>query len=408
MCAFWARGFCLRKFTLVLWLGLNTYPSEPPDASLRTLLRYSLPQGSHVDSIEQWVDRRKAEDVLVVIDGVENQAKSFMSYVVLEKSLKKATVILAASNNPMYLTLYRYLNQYDMIGLSEEQILKQVIQHYHRNTSRAEEFLMYISETRNIRALCYSPPYLATVLFVFDSMDDSDPHPCTLTQLFTRLLKLLGLPSHFPRTRTQIFTRLFRRSGLPDDDTLAILTSKAYEVTIITDSSFDWHDQFTNFCSRISPPYRTVVAPADHCCFTLELLQHYLCARHIHSLPRDQQVAKLNQTTVPLNVRQLYVGLCSSFKVAKMVLKYPDLLLYAACISEIPIVGLRDLMSSLLSFKHQWLTTLNIHYILQAVYYSGLPCKLQFHSCYFGSQAALEAMVRGLPIPTGGTVQELW
>ena len=170
----------------MLWLSLNTYPSEPLITSLKSLLNYCLPQGSPVDSIEQWVCRREGEGVLVVIDGIDGQQLHFVD--VLTEKLKKATVILAVSCTLNYPSsqqyMYMYQTQYHLLGLSQEQILKQVIQHYHHNTSRAEEFLMYISETHAIRSLCSSPPYLATVLFVFDNVNTSDL-PNTWTQLFT-------------------------------------------------------------------------------------------------------------------------------------------------------------------------------------------------------------------------------
>jgi len=405
VCAFWAQGFCLRKFNLVLWLSLNTYPSEPLITSLKSLLNYCLPQGSPVDSIEQWVCRREGEGVLVVIDGIDNQQLHFVD--VLTEKLKKATVILAVSCTLNYPSsqqyMYMYQTQYHLLGLSQEQILKQVIQHYHHNTSRAEEFLMYISETHAIRSLCSSPPYLATVLFVFDNVNTSDL-PNTWTPLFTRLLKLLGLSSDTSNTQSRLITRLLRQSTVSDHDTLAILTSKAYTVTS-SNSSFNWQDCFTNFCNRITSPYRTMVAPADHCCFTLTLLQHYLCARHIHTLPHKQHMVALSE--VPLHVKRFYVGLCSSFNRVKLVLKYPNILISAASISEIPLEGLQYLMSSQQTFNCRWLTTIDFQSILQAVYYSGLPCNLQFHSCCFGVQA-VKTILKGLPIlHSGGTVQKL-
>jgi len=391
----------------VLWLSLNTYPSEPIITSLKSLLNYCLPQGSHMDSIEQWVCRHEGEGVLVVIDGIDNQQFHFVDNVLTEKRLKKATIVLAASCTLGYLSseryAYMYQTQYHLLGLSQEQILKQVIQHYNHNTSKAEKFLMYISETHTIRSLCSSPPYLASVLFVFDSVNTSDL-PNTWTQLFTRLLKLLGLSSDTPNTQSRLLTQLLRRSTVSDHDILAILTSKAYAVTS-NNSSFNWHDCFTNFCKRITSPYCTMVAPADHCCFTLLLLQHYLCAQHIHTLPHKQHMVTLSE--VPLHVRRFYVGLCSSFERVKLVLKYPNILISAASISEIPLEGLQYLMSSQLTFNCRWLTSIDIQSILQAVYHSGLPCNLQFHSCCFGVQA-IKTILKGLPIlPSGGMVQKL-
>jgi len=150
-----------------------------------------------------------------------------------------------------------------------------------------------------------------------------------------------------------------------------------------------------------------MVGTADYCCFTLALLQHYLCARHILTLPHSQRVAKLNQKTIPLHVWQFYIGLCSSFRRVKLVLKYQDTLMSAACISEIPVKELQDLMSSQLTFRNQWLTTINVQSIFQTVYHSGLPCKLHLQGCSFGP-LAFGMIIKGLPIvPNGGTIQEL-
>ena len=285
VCAFWARGFCLRKFTLVLWLDLKAHPSAPSDVSLRTLLRYSLPQGSHLFSIQQWLERHGAQDILIVIDGVEGQAynkwKPFLDLL----AGTKASVILTATSpvqikdptrSTWYFAQYMNLCQYDLLDLSQDQTSKQVIHHYRHDLSRAEGFLVYISEAHEIRTLCSSPPYLAAVLFVFDNVSTTDL-PNTWTQLFTSLkCSLLAL------------------SSMSDCDTLTILASKAYAVSY-TNSTLEWHHDYTNFCSPVSPPYHSIVTPAECCCFTLPLLQQYLCAQHIHSFPYDQQVAALEQ-----------------------------------------------------------------------------------------------------------------
>ena len=96
----------------------------------------------------------------------------------------------------------------------------------------------------------------------------------------------------------------------------------------------------------------------------------------------------------------------SVFKLSTL-LKYPNILISAASISEIPLEGLQYLMSSQQTFNCRWLTTIDFQSILQAVYYSGLPCNLQFHSCCFGVQA-VKTILKGLPIlHSGGTVQKL-
>ena len=221
VCAFWARGFCLRKFTLVLWLDQKSHPSAPSDFShralLRTLLCYSLPLGSHLDNIQQWLKRCGTQDVLIVVDGAEGHACNKWKPFLQCLADTKVSVILTATSPikirepSWYCALYLNLCQYDLFGLSEEQIIKQVIHHYHHDPFRAEEFLMYISEAHDIRALCSSPPYLAAVLFVFDNVSTTDL-PNTWTQLFTSLkhsLFRLSSVSDSVDTNQRTWTKLF-------------------------------------------------------------------------------------------------------------------------------------------------------------------------------------------------------
>ena len=428
VCASWARGFCLRKFTLVLWLDVKAHPSAPSHVSLRTLLCYSLPQGSHLDSIQQWLERHGTQDILIVVDGVEGQAYNERKPFLELLARIKASVILTATSpvqikDPTWATWYvvRYMNlcQYDMLGVSQDQISRQVINHYCHDPSRAEGFLMYISEAHDIRALCSSPPYLAAVLFVFDSMSTTDL-PNTWTQLFSSLKNSLFRLSSVsesvdtnPRKLTKLFFSLkhslFRQSSVPDHGTLTILASKAYMMTI-TNSTYDFDNDYTNFCSRVIPPYHTMMSTTEHCYFTLSLLQHYLCAQHIHSLPHRQHVSALNEKTVPLHVKRFYVGLCSSSKRAKVILGQKDTFMCAACESEVVINSLQKIMTSELTFKNQLLTSLDIHHIFQAVHYSGLMCKLEFRQCLFGS-LTFEMMGKWLRaysiLLNGGVIQKL-
>ena len=424
VCASWARGFCLRKFTLVLWLELKAHPIAPFDVSVWTLLSYSLPQGSHLDSIQQWLERHGTQDILIVVDDVEGQAynewKPFLDLL----AGTRASVILTATSlihikdsSTRYRTQNINLCQYDLLGLSQDQISKQVIHHYGHDPSRAEEFLMYISEAHDIRALCSSPPYLAVVLFVFDSVSSANL-PNTWTQLFTSLKNsLFRLSSVCESVNTNPYKwtkllfslkhSLFRQSSVPDHGTLTILASKAYTMTI-TNSTFDLDDDYTNFCSRVIPLYHTMVSTAEHCYFTLPLLQHYLCAQHIHSLPHHQHVSALNEKTIP-HVRRFYVGLCTSSERAKVILTHKDTFMYAACESEVAINNLRKKMRSSLAFKNLLLTSFDVHRIFQAVHYSGLMCKLEFHQCCFGSMTfeTMAKWLRAYSILHGGVIQKL-
>ena len=397
VCAFWAQGFCLRKFILVLWLDLKAHSSAPSDVSLSTLLSYTLPYGSHLSSIQQWLERHGMQDILIMIDGVEgyihNEWQPFLQFLA---GTKASVVLTATLSTPIWYqaqchSQYMYMNlcEYNLFGLSQDQILKQVIHHYWHD-SRAEEFLMYISEAHDIRALCSSPPHLAAVLFVFDTMGTRDL-PNTWTQLFTILTHCLSM-----------------LSSLSDNDSHVSLASKAYTVTF-TNSTLQWHPGYANFFTRVTPPYQTLVNTHENCYFTLPLLQHYLCAKYIHSLPLDQHGPALNEETIPLHVRRFYVGLCSSPERVETVLT-SNTLLNAACISEVAVTRVQNLITSTLTFENQWLTSFDIHRIFQAVHNSQLLCKLEFSNCAFGP-LTFEMMEKWLRsyfiLPSGGAVQEL-
>ena len=386
LCAFWAQGFCLRRYTLVLWLDLKAHPTAPSNVSTRTLLSYCLPQGSDLDGIQKRLDRCGADDVLLMIDGVEGQAYDQwkLDQVLASSCLTTAPVILTVSSRQ---TLKLSYSQFDLLGLSEDQVLKQVIHHYH-DASKAEEFLIYIYETPKIKALCSSPPYLAAVLFMFDKRNTNDP-PNSWTQLFTGFaLSLLEL------------------SGVADHSSLALLRSEAFAVTS-TGSSLDWHPRNANFCSKVTPPYFAIVAQADSACFSLPLLHHYLSALHIETTLQMTQhmVANLyNETVVSIHMKQFYIGLCTS---AEMVLNPKDMLSSAACIAEIPVERLQYLMSPQITITDQLLSAFDMDCIFHAVYHSGLTCCLRFGGGCFRPQMMMKWLRLNPVLSSGGTVQEL-
>ena len=171
VCAFWARGFCLKKFTLVLLLDLKAHPSAPSDASLRTLLCYSLPRAGHLNSIQQWLERHGTQDILIVVDGVEGQAYNAWEPFLEWLAGTKASVILTATSpvkskyptRSTWSAQYVNLCQYEMLGLSQDQISKQVIHHYAHDPSRAEEFLMYIFQ-KPMTSEHFAPVHLTLLL----------------------------------------------------------------------------------------------------------------------------------------------------------------------------------------------------------------------------------------------------
>ena len=118
VCTFWAQGFCLRKYILVLWLDLKVHPSVPSNISLRTFLSYSLPQGSHLDSIQQWLERHGTQDMLIVVDSMEGQAYNKWEPFLEWLAYNKIVVLIASTSKiPISYPVYNPLNMMCLVYL---------------------------------------------------------------------------------------------------------------------------------------------------------------------------------------------------------------------------------------------------------------------------------------------------
>ena len=180
MCHCWATGYKLQKFKSLLWIDLSTAPSKPYNnytevlsASLDSLgLSQSVPT-LHFDVL-----------TLVVLDHYSNIWEN-----ILDEMTKKKITVVVISLQPI--RFYRNRMIYiHLLGLTDEQISRQVLHYYQNSHSRAENFLQYLSSEPNFSYLKRVPVYLFGLLAVFDHTSTGHP-PHTLTSLLSCLALMM-------------------------------------------------------------------------------------------------------------------------------------------------------------------------------------------------------------------------
>ena len=279
-CSLWARGLCWRKFTLVFWVDMKALAialAPNPQYSFKKFMQYVVPEGVDLTDICDWVHVHDGQDILLVLDGIDSFTNNtFLNAVVSEQSLRKGSVIITSSS-PNHLFSMN-CSQYYLLGLSEDQITKQVISYYSNSPQKAEDFFTFISTAPAIKVLCSNLPCLAAVLSVFDS----------------------GYPGKLPATWTQLFNQLvllFIRQ-CPTLDQPALDQPILQQLAQLTfhgnlDHGGVLPEPLRPFFHTVTPLYTISVKPCIiYNTFSLPwLTSNYLTAIHIHTLPLEEQVA---------------------------------------------------------------------------------------------------------------------
>ena len=175
ICYCWATGYKLRKHTLLLWIDLHTAPSKPYN-NFNELLSASL--------VSLDLSQINTTTTLVVLDHYSE----LWADIVAELIKKKITVVVISWQPASFKhskTVYIHL-----LGLTDEQISRQVLHYYQYSHSRAEHFLQYLSSVPNFSYLKRVPVYLFGVLAVFDHTSTGHP-PHTLTSFLSCLALMM-------------------------------------------------------------------------------------------------------------------------------------------------------------------------------------------------------------------------
>ena len=181
MCHCWATGYKLQKFKLLLWIDLCTAPSKPYNKRYNDCTEFL---SASLDSLGLSQSFTFDVPTLVVLDHYSNQWKE-----ILEEMIKKKITVVVISWLPVRFEsgdmIYIHL-----LGLTDEQISRQVLHYYQNNHSRAEHFLQYLSSVPNFSYLKRVPVYLFGLLAVFDHTSTGHP-PHTLTSFLSCLALMM-------------------------------------------------------------------------------------------------------------------------------------------------------------------------------------------------------------------------
>ena len=196
VCRYWAKHYALRQFSLVLYVNIWDLHQ---DCTLWNLIEKQF-KGSTVSSekVCQWIEEQKGKETLVILDGFchkyLNQSplqsgKMLANILSGRSSFSKSTVVISTTYSDFVEPFFHKYIQFEILGLSNEQIGKQVIQHF--DCERAFIFLSYLAENPEIKELISSPSYLIGTMYVFAHIPYDDL-PVTCTQLYTSLVVLVS------------------------------------------------------------------------------------------------------------------------------------------------------------------------------------------------------------------------
>ena len=248
VCRYWSRHYTLRKFSLILYVNIWDFHQG-----------YTLPNlidrqfiGSTVSSekICRWIEEEKGNRILFILDGFCRkyldrsplQKGGILSDILLGHScFSKSTVVISTTCSDFIKPLCQNFTQFEILGLSDEQIGKQVIQHF--DSERAVNFLNYLAENPEIKALVSSPSYLIGTMYVFAQIPYDDL-PVTWTQLYTSLVVLISkwhereLMEDFPRDSllTKLRNRFLKRGRKVSKDLATDSLQSQFQNTLLANS----------------------------------------------------------------------------------------------------------------------------------------------------------------------------
>ena len=178
MCHCWATGYKLQKFKILLLIDLCTAPSKPYNNYIELLF-------ASLDSLgcSQGFSITK-DTLLVVLDHYSNQWTE-----ILEGVIKRKITVVVISLQPVRFESGKMISIH-LLGLTDEQISRQVLYYYQNSHSRAEHFLQYLSSEPNFSYLKRVPVYLFGLLAVYDHTSTGHP-PHTLTSFLSCLALMM-------------------------------------------------------------------------------------------------------------------------------------------------------------------------------------------------------------------------
>lgn len=196
VCTYWAKQYALREFFLVFYV--NIWDLHRGCTLLNLIDRQLKDSTVSSERICRWIEEEKGNGILFILDGFCRKyfyrsplRKGEMLFNILSgfSSFSKSTIVISTSCSDFVKPLCENFTQFEILGLSEEQIGKEAIQHF--ENEGAFNFLSYLAENPEIKGLASSPSYLIATIYVFAHISYNDL-PVTWTQLYTSLVGLIN------------------------------------------------------------------------------------------------------------------------------------------------------------------------------------------------------------------------
>ena len=309
LCRYWALGYGMRTITLMFWVDCSRFFNRR--MTLNQLLSELLPIGTQ--HISNRIEKKEGKDVVFILDGYDQQQSGGVFHrLASRKFLPKSVVLITSTCTPNQINV----KQLELLNLTDNQISKQVVKFFSFRPSKMEDFCLYLTTNPDMRLLASSPVYLYTLLFVCNKLFDIPSHefPVTWTELFTNMILFL-LPSRFSK-QLQIETLPGSLSQLPgtvqtflhDLPIVAFenLTTESFHLPFPAARSLGHGNGFALVHPYSKPLYHGEKLRFQ---FSSPLLQQFLAARHVHSLPLTKQ-AELMEHKSELNfLWQFFAGL---------------------------------------------------------------------------------------------------
>ena len=196
VCSYWANHNALRHFSLVLYVNIWDLPRG---CTLPNLIGRQFNDSTvSSEKICRWIEEEKGSRILFLLDGFCRKylyrspiQRRDVLYNILSGSniFSKSTVVISTTCSDFVRPLCENFTQFEYLGLSDQQIGREVIQHF--GCERAFNFLSYLAGNPEIKGLISSPSYLIGIMYVFAHISYGEL-PVTWSQLYTSLVVLIS------------------------------------------------------------------------------------------------------------------------------------------------------------------------------------------------------------------------
>ena len=389
ICQYWALGYGMRSITLVFWVDCPQFLNRR--MALNRLLSRLLP--IETQNISKWIINKQGKGVLFLLDGYDKQQSGqFFHNLASRQFLPKSVVLIASPYTPNRIRV----KQIELLNLTDIQISKQVVNFFSFTPSKVEGFYLYLNNNPDMKLLASSPVYLYTLLLVCNKLLDTPFHelPVTWTELFTDMILLL-LPSTFskllqieppPGSLSQLPNTM--QSFLHELSTVAFenLTTESFQLPTARYLGHISGFALVHLCNK--PLFHS-----EKLCFQFSspLLQQFLAALHVHSLPQTKQTELMEHKPEMNFLWQFFAGLLASESYDRFLIlrktchkETGQVLVNCACEADWSC----DMPSV---FRHHILTPADIHHIVTGFKFP--PDLLNFEQCCLG-RATLYQLTR--------------